>query len=470
MRSLFRNIAACLFGILSVAANAKQQLEPLNSTLIAKLHLDHNPGRSQMVGAYQIAFRPVGGGYINALTVLLNPGLRIEKVVGAGNRNLVYRSSVSPIENFGNLELRVAEIELAPMLQGTNRAEITIHYRGNLESLQTYGLNGVSDTLNPDFTMLRAKAFAYPVFAKANKADIEETWASSQFTQVAFIEYPGTNGIAGSLSVAGKTLSGDKTNYELKAAKRSNLMSVAIAPFTAIESGPISIAYLDGSGAGAESISKQLNQQYETYKKRLGTPSKGAQLQVIEVPSGTSTLMSSTATFIEGPITDATPITGNMRANIAGFWRINNRLRANHWADGLDQVTEAALLGDLPALSEQLFTQMKAEVKANKTLGKTPIEDFLTEGLEDKQAATSALAFAVLYQILGEQDFFAVVRAIRTEAATGYADMAAVAEVLNKNIKNKKARKFAKGWFSGKKLGNALSKATSFDALVDQQS
>ena len=42
-------------------ASAKDKLEPLNSTLIAKLHLDNSPGRGQMVGAYQFAFRPMNG-------------------------------------------------------------------------------------------------------------------------------------------------------------------------------------------------------------------------------------------------------------------------------------------------------------------------------------------------------------------------------------------------------------------------
>lgn len=450
-------------------ASAKDKLEPLNSTLIAKLHLDNSPGRGQMVGAYQFAFRPLNGGYINTLTVLLNPGLRIEKVVGAGNRDLAFTSSITPIAEMNGLELRVAEITLPSTLLGTNRTEIVIHYRGTLENLSRYGLEGVPDQLDPDFAMIRAKAFAYPVFANPNRSDIEQVWLETRMSQVAFIELPDTHTLAGSLQIREKTLSGSKINYELKASKPTSLMSMAIAPYNTLSDGPISIAYLRGSSASATTLRDQLNERFQAIEALLGAANKDASLQIVEVPADTQTLPSSTSVFISGSIPDSMKISDSMHSKIAGFWRINSRGRANHWADGLDQVIAAAVSDTLPIASEHLFQASKTALSANKAISKTPLEEFLTEGLEAEQAVVSGLAFAVLRDMLGEDDFFAVVRAIRAEAASGYADMAVIAEVLDSTIKNKAARKFAEGWFSGKKIGKALSKAATFAELVAAQ-
>lgn len=465
---MFRVISAALIALSSSAVQAEEQFEPLNSTLIAKVYLDRNPSRSQMVGAYQIAFRPANGGYINSLTVLLNPGLRIEKIVGTGNLDLVFRSSVTPIAGMDGLELRVAEIDLPTTLLGTNRSEIVIHYRGTLEDLSRYGVEGARDQLNIDFSMLRAKAFAYPVFAKGNKSDIEHVWLNTRLSQVAFIELPETHTVAGSLQIAEKTLSGNKINFELKAAKPSSLMSVAIAPYQTLNDGPISIVHFNESSAGALKLRDQLDRHYESIVALLGEPGKGVALQIVEVPEGTQTLPSNTAVFVAGPLADNAQATVEMRGKIDDFWRINARNRPNHWADGLDHILSAALSGNLPVTSARLFETAKAALKANKAIGKTPLEDFLAKGLETEQAPMSALAYAVLHDMLGERGFFALIRAIRTEAASGYADMATIAEVMNSTIKDKKARKFVKGWFTGKKIGRALSKASSFDDLVAQ--
>ena len=78
----------------------------------------------------------------------------------------------------------------------------------------------------------------------------------------------------------------------------------------------------------------------------------------------------------------------------------------------------------------------------------------------------SILAFLALHELLGSDDFFALVRGLRAELSVGYVDMQTVADYLDQHIKNRKARKFAENWFSKGRIGKDMAKAGSFEELV----
>ena len=177
---------AVLFILVALVApdsRASEAAELMNSTLVAKLHLERDPLNSQMVGALQIKFRNRTQTPLSKVSVLLNPGLQFIRAVGFKNQQLRLSSSVSPIDGNDILELNRAEITLRKPLKINQQAEIVIHYRGYLQDISWAGIAGAKDSLHPDFTMIRARAFAYPVFAQPNMAAITGTWNHKPFHQ-----------------------------------------------------------------------------------------------------------------------------------------------------------------------------------------------------------------------------------------------------------------------------------------------
>ena len=444
-----------------------QNIELLDSNLIAKLHLADVAKDGQMVGAYVVSFRPQKGQSINKVTFLLNPGLEFIKA-DAGRKRLAATSKLTAVTGMDLLELNTVDIDLGKTLIGTDRIDIAIHYRGFLEELSWTGLAGVKETLNPDFTMLRAQGFAYPVFAEANLSSIKSAWAKKGFLQFANITLPGANEIIGSLGVAEKTLVDEKTKVSLKSNRPTSLMALAIAPYQSLSSGPVTASFLKSSEAGPVQLLGLVSTQVATLERLLGAPTSGNTLNIINVPEGYGSSAATGAIFVETGFFEAPSLTPQIKKAIGDLWKSSNAGKAGNWSNGLDRVTD--LLISRPDMLAEfqmvLLSTNKQLFASNKRLSKTALEDYVIEGLYAEVDEVSALAFTALHDILGHDRFFAMVRGLRAELNNGYADMATVAEFLQKNLKNKKARKFAKNWFSGKKAGKEINKADSFSRLV----
>jgi len=461
-----------LLGVFSLVAASgsyasSPNIELLNSTLITKLHLDETPRDGQMVGAYQISFRNPGDTPVTQVPILLNPGLNIIKVVGSGNRSLPTTSVILPVKGMEMLELTAAMVPLLKPLQKNNRTEIVIHYRGYLEDISWTGLAGVKDTLHPDFTMIRAEAFAYPVFAAPDIQAIKTAWAQKPFRQVAHVELPGTYDIAGSHLIISKTITNERTDFDLKNPRPTGLMTLAIAPYQRISEGPVSISYFGEDVAGAQKLLAVTSSETTKLERLLGKTAKGAALQIVALPDGVSS-QSETAIF-KGRNFFKTPLlTSEMKAAILDMWKTSKGAKPGHWATGLDAATEK-LLGepnDISAFKGDIFTTSKPMFLASKTLGKTALRDYAIDGFSAQSDTVSALGFAVLHDIMGEDAFFAFVRGLRDELNSGYADMELVADYMANHLTDKKAHKFAKNWFMNGKAGKDMAKAKNFSDLV----
>ena len=459
-----------LLVLLLVAPNAKasnNDIELLDSNLIAKLHFADIAKDGQMVGAYVVSFRPKKGRSVNKVTVLLNPGLEFIKA-DAGRSRLAANSRLTLVTGMDLLELNKIEIDLGKTLTGTDRIDIAIHYRGFLEELSWTGLTGVKETLSPNFTMLRAQAFAYPVFAEANLASIKNAWANKGFLQFADITLPGANVIVGTLDITEKNLVGEQTKVALKSNRPTNLMALAIAPYQSLSSGPVTASFLHGGEAGAKQLLGLVAGQMDSLANLLGAPTSGATLNIINVPNGYGNSAATGALFLETSFLSAPSLTPKIKKTINDLWKSNNAGKSGNWSNGLDKLIDLEIANPDMMQEFQMMTFNTAEqlFGANKLIGKTALEDYVVEGLLTEGDNVSGLAFAVLYNLLGRDEFFKMVRNLRADLNSGYADMATVAEFLQKNLRNKKAKKFAKNWFSSGKAGKDMAKAASFHALV----
>jgi len=466
----FLLLVTSFFTAPALASSSGIQLE--NSNLILKLHFDQTPRDSQMVGAYLATIKPKVGKDVSKITLLLNPGLQFVKA-DAGKKRLNATASIKPVKGMDMLELNVVEIDLGKTLSGKSHSygrsamDIAIHFRGYIEDISWTGLSGIKETLNPNFAMIRAESFGYPVFAEPSIDAIKTTWAHKPFHQSATIEYPGSNAAVSNLIVDHKQLNGSKTIAELSTKTPARLLSVAIAPYSTLINGAVSVSYLSGNSAGAGRVSNLLSTEINTLEKLLGTIS-GASINVIEMPTGYTSNVPSDAIFVGSDFFDAPVLSALHKNRILNLWKFNKTGREGHWGAGLDAVIAAAVTApDMMAEVQMLqFSNATQLFASNSRLGKTSLADYIVDGFAAQSDVVSPLAFLVLYELLGQDSFFATVSGLRSTLGNGYADMEAVAEYLQDTLKNKKAKKFAKNWFSTGKAGKDMAKAKSFSELV----
>jgi len=440
----------------------------LNSTLITRLHLDPTDRKGQMVGAYQVSFRNVSDGPLSSLTLLLNPGLSFTKVTGSNGSLLSSTSNVTAIAGYELLELNVAKVQLPEPLDAGKRTEVVVHYKGYLTNMSYMAVDGVKETLSPSFTMIRADSFGYPVFAEASRSSIDAAFAHKPFQQVVFIDYPGTNDIAGSLNVVEKSLSGDMTKVEMKSQTPTGLFAASIAPYSHLETGPVRVSFLQGNTASAQNFLLLASRETKRIENLLGAPSVGSQIRMVEVPAGYASRETESTFFRENRFFDVERLEPKIKTAILNLWKTSGSGAPGHWANGLDAFLRSAVSApeSVTAFQSSTFTASQKLFKADKSMGKTSLADYAIEGFSNQSDTVSALAYAALYSILGPDEFFQFVKQMRTEFAGEYVDAQSVADFMKANLNNKPAKKFAKNWFSSGRAGKDMAKAKSFEDLL----
>lgn len=458
-----------LFGMASTNAFANDaKVELLNSTLIAKLHLDAIDRKGQMVGAYQVSFRNKSKGPLSSLTLLLNPGLNFTHATGPKNVALSISSNVTPVAGYELLELNRATVRLPKPLKAGRRTEIVVHYKGYLTNMAYMAVEKVKETLNPSFTMIRADSFGYPVFAEPKRSSIDTAFAHKPFQQVAFIDYPGNNNVAGSLGVAGKSLKANINTVHMKNTLPTGLFAAAIAPYGQLEAGPVTISYLDGGIASAQNFQSLVMGETNRLHTLLGGPSAGAKLRVVEVPTGYGSSETEGAFFRERNSFGAATIPGDIKSAIFDLWKFNGRDTPGHWSNGLDAVVQTAIAApeDIAEFQQTSFKASQHLFNTNKQMGKTSLADYAIEGFSAQSDTVSTLAYGALYSVLGPEVFFKFIKDLREEIRGQYTDTQVIAEFMDDNIKDKAAKKLAKNWFSSGRAGKDMAKAESFEELV----
>lgn len=462
----FAKTAACFATLLmSGAAAHADDTELLNATLITKLHLDRSESRAQMLGAYQVTFRNTGTEPLSRVTVLLNPGLKVMKVQGPGGRALRTASRTAMIAGKPGLSLEATTITLAEPVNAGSRYEIVVHYSGKLEDLSLMGLEEVREILNPNFTMLRAEGFAYPVFADADFASIEAAWHHAPFHQVAFVEVNGEQKVVGNLMVAEKTLNGSKINYELKSAQPVAPLTLAVGDYENLRSGNLLVAYRAGQRTEADAVLERVGSDIAALTNIYGEPRSGAELTVASVRDGYGSSFGPGLALVPDSRFGAELSLGHA---LTDMWMLNPAKVQGHWATGIDTLIRSheADSAALPALKEKLFGDALALVKTNAAVGKTPLTDFTAAGLRAESDAMSTLAYAMLHDMLGDEAFWSLIRDFRSEMGAGYTDFATVADYLTRTLPSKQAKKLVQNWFEKGRAGKDLSKAKTYAELL----
>ncbi|SDE58351.1 hypothetical protein SAMN04488071_3272 [Kordiimonas lacus] len=474
-------VGALLVFLCAASVRAESDIELLNATLVAKFHFAEVARDGQMVGAYQVSFRNNGDTPVRTISLLLNPGLQFDKVVGPGGKTLKLTSRVTPVTGMRPLELNVAELTLPKSLRkGESRLEIVVHYRGYLEDLSVTfpGLEDIKETLSPDFTMIRSGSFGYPVFSAPEQNAIIKAWDHKPFYQVAFLDIPGTNTIVGNLDVARKTTNGEITTFEMKSERPTGLMTLAIGPYQIQQQRFVTTATLGQPIDLIAGIAGDIEKRATQLQSTIGGRTVRKALKVVELPDGFAAPYERGLLFVQPNREDPFPriphLGDRSRAAVVmgtafGLWQINPTNEFEHWASGLDGALFALLWvepSSLSAMVNKEFPNWQAYFSGNPEVAESALVEFPSMQEDFMMSRASILAFLALHELLGSDDFFALVRGLRAELSVGYADMQSVADYLDQNIENKKARKFAKNWFQKGRIGKDMAKAESFEELV----
>tara|TARA_R110002096_G_scaffold5397_3_gene25201 strand:+ start:4314 stop:5720 length:1407 start_codon:yes stop_codon:yes gene_type:complete len=464
MRITLLAILICFSFLKSHAVIAADYLQMLNSYVSVKLHLDSDPKRGQMVGAAWIRIRNNTDAPVSDIPYILNPGLQVTKVLGGNNRPLNNTSRTLPIEGYEFLETTVGTIGLPTPVKPDSDIEVVIHFRGSLQNLSWAGIEHAKEELDKRFTILRADSFGYPIISAPTKAAINAALNQPPYYQTATIEMADGYMIAGNLHIDEVTLKGANQSFSLSYTNPSTPMILPIARYQQITEGPLVVSVLEGEQTAGATLISTLSPDLVRLNNLLGAPTSG-KLNITMVPDGYGTLNTPGLVMLEqgGFTTTSVKPSGTL----LNLWGIGTQHPKGHWRNSLDKVIQLSVSGEgLDAHTNTAFSDLKAALSTNKKLGKATLESLTEAGSTGSAELLSSMVLIGLHDIMGPDAFFAFIRELRSELRGNYADNIAFSEFIADNLKHKKAKKFAKNWLTGKKIGKDMKKSDSFSALI----
>lgn len=461
MRKLFLFLLFSFTLSASNAVSASDYLKMMNSYTSVKLHLDSDPNRGQMVGAAWLRIRNNTDAPITQVPFILNPGLQVTKALGSNNMPLANRSETTNIAGYEFLEATVGTITLAAPVKPDSDTEVVIHYRGSLQNLSWAGVEHAKETLDSQFTVLRADSLGYPVIAAPTKASLQAALKQPPYYQTATVELADGYTIAGNLHVDETSIKGANKSYGLRHAQPTAPMILPIARYHKTESGPLTVSVFNGEQNAASEIVSALSPSLAQLNTLLGAPTAG-KLNVTMVPDGYGTANTMGLAMLERSNFSADTI--QTSGALLKLWGIGAPHAAGRWQNSLDGIIQTVVSGNsLEAHADAAFKSVHAR---KKDLAKATLESLSEAQAHTDAEALSSIVLTGLYNLMGHDSFFEFVRKLRADLRGNYADNIAFVEFLAEELQHKKAKKFAKNWLSGKKIGKDMKKADSFNALM----
>lgn len=464
MRITLLAVLTCFSFLINHAVVATDYLQMLNSYVSVKLHLDSDPKRGQMVGAAWLRIRNNTNAPLSDIPYILNPGLQVTKILGSNNSPLSDTSRMGSIEGYEFLEATIGTISLPTPAKPDSDIEVVIHFRGSLQNLSWAGIEHAKETLDNGFTILRADSFGYPLISTPKKAAINAALNQPPYYQTATVELAEGYKIAGNLHVDEVTLKGSNKSFGLRHAQPSTPMALPIARYQQITEGPLTVSVFDGEQTKGSALASSLTPDLARLNDLLGAPSSG-KLNITMAPDGYGTINAPGLVMLEQSNFTANSVKSS--GTLLNLWGIGAQHTKGHWRNSLDKVIQLSVSGEgLDTHTSVTFSEFKAALSTNKKLGKATLESLTEAGSTGNAETLSSLVLIGLHDIMGADAFFTFIRELRSELRGNYADNIAFSEFIIDELKHKKAKKFARNWLTGKKIGKDMKKVDSFGALT----
>lgn len=394
-------------------------------TLDYRLELKIDYEEEQLDGTCWMTIANTTGKPLRVVPLLLYRLMEVTSVRDHQGKPLSFRQQVVSFEDYPQLQENFIEVELNEPVGAKEKRVISIDYGGYLLGrAEVWGY--VKDRIDRDFTIIRDDSSAYPSVGypsrRANKPKILQ-----RFSYRAQITVPDPLRVANGGKLVDKRVEDGWATYTYESITPSWRMDFAIADYHLEEDGKNRVFCLRDDAARGEAIMRALASSLKLYSKWYGSRRQETGLTVIEIPDGwgsqtdVTTIIQSAAAFKD----DARLY--ELYHEATHLWNVMSRdPQPPRWEEGLAcflQYLTVERLDGREVLDENLqrtVQRMQGIYADHPEYTKVPMGDFGTKDLTDLSYLVGRLFFAVMFDLVGEDDFHRIVGTFyQTYADTG---------------------------------------------------
>jgi aminopeptidase N len=431
--------------------------------------------RNTLSATAKITFTNTLESSVDRVPVVLNRLLRVEAVRTGDGRPLGFSQRLTGLEEWELYQANAVTVSLDGPLPPGDTLTLGIDYAGGMDGVQESGMLYVQESLDPDFTIIRAESSSYPHLAEPTRDGLNgRLRGGDAFKQVVEVTVPDGLVVASGLELTGKSTVDGWTTWAYQSREPSNQIVLPVGPYEVIESGTTRVYHFSEDRAGAELVSQGIDEAMALYETWFGALHNPASFVVVEIPEwhGSQALR---PTIIQEATAfrDASGMV-ELYHEISHLWNVKEvGLHPSRWNEGLAMylmaVTAAELEepGRFDSLLERYVELLRSTLERDTQYQDVPLAQ------AGERDATSAVAysgggifFGLLHRRIGRAHLLEILKDFLAEHRQAGATTMEFADFILSRAPE--ARQIFDEWFLGSTYADLVLQGASFEELAER--
>lgn len=359
------------------------------------------------------------------LHFLLYRLLTVERIHDPAGKPLEFTQTIVAMEDDPVTQVNHVRVAFTDAVGPGELTTLRIEYSGYLLGYVETGSLYIQDRIDPDFTILRRDALAYPVVGFPSYRKMRAAGLPS-FDYLARVTAPAGKTVANGGELVDRSESDGLATTTYRNIQPAWRMDFAIGRYETLEKGLMRVFFFPEDRAGAAGVMAGLESCFALYTDWFGPLQGLAAFAVIEIPDGWGsqadvTSIIQTATSFKDP-----ERRHELYHEVSHLWNVRPLEISPRWNEGLATFLEFLTRDELEGRQEAterldgFLDQVRTSSNENYT--KTPMIGYGEEQITGLSYTVAAVMFGVIYELVGRDEFNQIVggfyRRYRTSGAT----------------------------------------------------
>ncbi len=391
-----------------------QQSEPLcvqMTRLELRLAVDY--GRGTLAGSAVLWVRNASDQPVTKVPLQVHRLMRFTDARDVEGHPAPLEQALATYADVPLLQVRQAWVTLPRPLAPGAATAVRVGWEGKLWGYQETGMLYVKDHVDPEFTVIRGDARAFPTPAVLSRL-ANRSLPDQDFDFELSVTVPKNEVVAAGGTLAGRAEGDSTASYSYRSAQPVPFLNITIAPYRVVERGGIRIYHFPADSAGAAMVLAGAVGATDLLTRWFGPLGQALRLTVMEIPDG----YGSQASLAAGILQDASAFRDRRQLHqlyheLSHLWNAPDTDRPPvRWNEGLASVLEdemAAQLDDIrrPAryLEERYLPWFYQRFRSDPSNLTTPFIQYGRTGKTDLSYGVGYLMFTALHDLLGADAF-----------------------------------------------------------------
>jgi hypothetical protein len=419
--------------VVALQAQDSLLLRPTHYDLDVRLDLE----RQRMDATVRLRLRNDNTQPVSTASLLLYRLLDVRGVRDAAGVRRDFSQRVVTFGDFSKLQANQILIPLAPALAPGQEITLELQYGGHVLGYAETGMLYVQDRIDTTYTMLREDTYAYPQPGYPSQA-LNRRAGLPEYTYRARITVPSSHSVANGGALVKRDADAATVSYNYRSIKPSWRMDFAVARFTTLARGDLTVFHLPEDSTGARRILEAMSRTLTTYTRWFGPLHGPSPFAVIEIPDGWGSQADATSILQSAAAFRDPRRTSELYHEISHLWNVPSAdTPSPRWDEGLatflEDVTGDSLAGTATTDSSAMRVArwLAGRVATDSALRTVAPSDYGAREMTGFSYWVGALTFYGLYRLVGHETFCRIIGEYYRRYAEGGGSTAAFVRVVN---------------------------------------